>query len=238
MIQHRLAALVLVLLLSLHLTLPPPARAQIEPSPEAAPPGQGTVETIEPREQVREAVEVLRDMQEDAGLRRLLDQALGVFVVPDYGTAALVIGAAGGEGVLLVKEDGEWARPGFYAVGSLSAGLQAGVAAGSVAMLLNSERALAAFGEDSNTSLTVDAGFSIVEWSARARGELGRGSDVVVWTDMDGLFAALALGIDTITWDSDDSDRYYGQATSPQAILAGEIRDPNRGLLQQALKEP
>lgn len=198
----------------------------------------GSIETVTPIEQVRESVRVLQDMQKDSGLRRLLDEARGVFVVPDYGSAALIIGAAGGEGVLLVKEQGEWARPGFYDIGSLSAGIQAGVTAGSIAMVLLSEQALDAFRENSNFSLTLDAGLSLVDWSARASGELGQGNDVVVWSDMEGLFAALTLGINNISWDDADNEQYYGQATSPQAILAGAVPDPYRQMLQHALREP
>lgn len=223
--------------LCIFLLLPPrTAQSQIETGPQPAP-GQGTVETVGPDEQVRESAKVLQDMRKNDDLRALLDEAQGVFVIPDYGTAALVIGAAGGEGVLLSKQDGEWARPSFYDVGSLSAGLQAGVAAGSVAMLLMSEAALDTFRQDSALSLTADAGLSIVDWSAQARGELGEPKDIVVWTDTEGLFAGLALGINNITWDDEDSAQYYGQITSPQAILAGEVQNPNRDLLEQALRE-
>lgn len=229
---------VIELSLFIFLILPPlAAQSQIETSPQPAP-DQGSVEAIGPREQVRESAKVLQDMRKNRDLRPLLDEAQGIFVIPEYGTAALVIGAAGGEGVLLSKRNGEWARPSFYDVGSLSAGLQAGVAAGAVAMLLMSEEALDAFRQDSALSLTADAGLSIVDWSAQARGEPGEGKDIVVWTDTEGLFAGLALGINNITWDEKDSAQYYGQITSPQAILSGEVQDPNRNLLQQALREP
>lgn len=188
-------------------------------------------------EDVHESLEILQDMRDDSELRALLDEAEGIFIVPDYATAALIIGAAGGGGVLFVKEDGEWGNPALYDVGSLSAGIQAGVAAGSIAMVLLSEQAVDSFRSDTNFSLTADAGFSVVDWSSRARGELGGGSDVVVWTDTEGLFAELAIGINNIIWDDEENERYYGREVSPESILDGEVANPHKHLVQQALRE-
>src|SRR5690606_16082484 len=169
-----------------------------------------------PVEDVEEAAGVLRAMEQNADMKRLLDDAKGVFLVPDYATAALIIGGAGGEGVLLKKQtDGQWSNPVFYNIGSLSGGLQAGAAAGSIAMVLMSDQALDSFQDETSFGLTADAGYSIVNWSDRNRAEIGLGTDVVMWTDTDGLFGDLSVGVTGITPDDDEMAEYYGQEVQP-----------------------
>jgi lipid-binding SYLF domain-containing protein len=176
-------------------------------------------------------------MQQDADMRQLLDRAKGVFIVPDYAVGALIVGASGGEGVLLKREEGEWSNPVFYDIGSISAGLQAGAAAGSIAMVLLSENAMEAFQNETNFGFTADAGYSIVNWSERARADVGMGTDAVVWTDTEGLFGELSIGVTGVTPDEDEIAEYYNQEASPQEILAGDIENPHEDKLQQALQE-
>jgi lipid-binding SYLF domain-containing protein len=211
----------------------------VEPDRENAPTvdDDAAVDTTPAREQVIEAAEILREMQDDSDLRSLMEKAKGIFVVPDYATAALIVGAAGGEGVLFTHNDGGWGNPGLYDVGSLSAGLQAGVAAGSIAMILLSDGAVDAFRSETNFALTADAGLSIIDWSARARADIDDADEVVVWSDTEGLFAELAIGFNNVTWDAEENEEYYGQQVSASAVLDDEVADPQKELLEQALQE-
>lgn len=195
------------------------------------------VDTDTAQDQVAEAAEILKGMEEQSDLRPLVEEAHGVFVVPDYATAALIVGAAGGEGILFTRTDGSWGNPGFYDVGSLSAGLQAGVAAGAIAMILMTPEAVEVFKSETNFGLTAEAGFSIVDWSARARTEIDEGSDVIVWTDTEGLFAELAIGINNVTWDEEENEKYYGQQVTAPAVIDDEVADPHQEMLQHALKD-
>lgn len=191
-----------------------------------------------PMEDVQESVEVVQTMQQEADMQQLLDRAKGVFIVPDYAVAALIIGGSGGEGVLLKKEEGgEWSNPVFYNVGGVSAGLQAGAAAGSIAMILLSDNAMESFGSETNFGLTADAGYSIINWSERARAEIGMGTDAVVWTDTEGLFGELAVGVTGIAPDEDEIAEYYEKEVQPSEILAGDVDNPHEQMLQQALRE-
>jgi hypothetical protein len=70
---------------------------------------------------VDDALVVVRQLESDATMRKLLQDASGVFIVPTYGRAALGIGAHGGAGVLLVKKaSGNWTNPVFYNIGGIS----------------------------------------------------------------------------------------------------------------------
>jgi lipid-binding SYLF domain-containing protein len=76
---------------------------------------------------VTEAATVVHKMQSQPDAAKLLDQAQGVFILPDYGRAAVGVGGAGGQGVLLAKQYGRWTGPVFYNVGSISLGRQDGL---------------------------------------------------------------------------------------------------------------
>lgn len=195
------------------------------------------VDTKSAQEQASEAAKIIGKMQEEADLRPLLEDAHGLFVVPDYATAALIVGAAGGQGVLFTRTDGSWGNPAFFDVGSLSAGLQAGVAAGAIATLLLTPASVEVFASDTNFGLSLEAGFSIVDWSARARTDIDEGSDIVVWTDTEGLFADLAIGFNNVTWDEAENKSYYGREVTAQAVINDEVADPHREVLRQALKD-
>lgn len=176
-----------------------------------------------PREDVQEAVQVIQRMQSDTEVNQLLERASGVFVIPDYAAAALIVGGAGGEGVLIPKTNNEWGHPAFYDVGSISAGIQAGVEAGSIAMILLSDEALQSFNQENNFSLNADAGLSVVNWSAKTRAQAGIEGDVVVWADTEGLFGELAVSVSDVNWDNDENTAYYGEEITAEQILSGNI---------------
>jgi lipid-binding SYLF domain-containing protein len=212
-------------------TTPAPAD-EMEPGSEAT--------TSGPVEDVREAAAVIRQMrtQTDGDAAQLLEQARGVFVVPDYATAALLAGVSGGEGVLLTKRDGEWGNPAFYDIGRLSVGVQVGAAAGSIVLVLMSDKAVESFKQEENTfSLTADAGLSIVNWSAWAQGEVGREGDIVMWTDVEGLMGAVAVGVSGVSWDEEENAAYYGRPVTMAQILEGEVKSPHEDEVKRLLSE-
>ena len=73
------------------------------------------VQTGEERENTRdvlnEAETVLRNMKREDGMDAALEQAKGVFLVPDFGRGAFVFGGRGGQGVVLTKDGGDWNGP-------------------------------------------------------------------------------------------------------------------------------
>ncbi len=90
---------------------------------------------------VDDALAVVKQMEFDATMRKLMQDASGIFIVPTYGRAALGIGAHGGAGVLLIKKaSGNWTDPIFYNIGGINIGTQVGAQAGAVAFILNNER--------------------------------------------------------------------------------------------------
>jgi SH3 domain-containing YSC84-like protein 1 len=191
----------------------------------------------EPERTVREAIDVLQRMREEPQMVNVLAQARGIFIIPSYTTAALVVGGAGGSGIMLEQRNGQWSPPAFFHIGSASLGLQAGVAVGPVAMLLMNEDAVQPFHDISNFSMDAAAGFTLVDWSALAEATAGRG-DVVVWSDMTGLVLDLSVAVSNVNYDEEATSRYYRQRVlSPSDVLVGNLEDPHEGRLQSEFGE-
>jgi lipid-binding SYLF domain-containing protein len=191
------------------------------------------------QETVSEAVAVVNQMRLDTELADTLAQAQGVFIVPDYAQAAVIVGGEGGEGVALLRQGtepgGEWSAPAFYNFGGISVGAEAGVEAGSIAMLLMTEEAVEKFKADgTDFSLDANAGLTIVNWSEKAEGDAGEG-DVIVWSDTEGLFAGANIAITGIKHDDDESAAYYGEDVDSQQIFGGNVTDDRSQTLRDAL---
>ena len=178
------------------------------------------------RETVSDAAQVLKQLRAESESDQALKQAKAIFIVPDYGRAALGVGGAGGQGVLVVNNNGDWSGPAFYNIGTINLGLQAGVEAGAVAFLVMSEPALAGFEEDNNFSLNADAGLTIIDWSKRGQLSAGKGADVLVWADTQGLYGNLSVSVTDIFWDDDANEAYYQQQVAASDILKGSVLPP------------
>lgn len=204
-----------------------------EPGPVGA--GGPAGEASEARDLVGEATDVLKRMTTDPELVELMQQAQGVFIVPEYGEGAAIVGGRGGEGVLLARTGTGWSSPAFYDIGAVSLGAQVGGTAGDIAMLLMSQQAIDTFKDQNNFSLNADAGFTLVDYSARAQASVGKGEDVVLWSDTEGAFAGVSLSVTDVAWDEEENRAYYDQATTPSQVLGGEVEAPQSAALRQEL---
>jgi lipid-binding SYLF domain-containing protein len=204
---------------------------------------QSQAENIDPEtrqevtQQIDEAARVLSEMQQSPEFNKLLEDAEAVFIIPEYATAALLVGGKGGEGVVLTRDGNSWSNPAFYEIGGLSVGAQAGAEAGNLAMVLMSEKAVDSFKQSNNFSLNANAGYSIVNWSADAQATIGKGQDVVLWSDMSGAMLEASIGASDIMWDEEENQAYYQTSTSPEAVLTGQVENPRENQLQQRLTQ-
>ena len=205
------------------------------PSTAAAKPLDPNTEAADARELLQESVEVVGQMRADPKIEARMQQAKGIFVIPDFGRAALVAGVSGGDGVVLERTAGEWGNPLFYDLGSISAGAQAGASGGTMAMLLMSEKAIESFRKTNNFSFNADAGFSIIDWSANMQASAGK-NDVILWSDTEGLFAGASISISDISFDDDETSAFYRRPVAePRQIVATNMTDPAAEALKNAL---
>ncbi|XSG81647.1 MAG: lipid-binding SYLF domain-containing protein [Methyloligella sp. ZOD6] len=186
------------------------------------------------KELLNEATGVVDQMKGDPELAKLLDRAKGVYIVPDFGRGALVVGGRGGGGLVLAKQNGEWTNPAFFDFGAISFGPQAGVSAGSVAFLLMSDEAVNAFKNGNVFSLNAEAGLSIVDYSANAQDSIGKG-DIVFWSDTEGAYAGATVSLTDVNWDEDDNGAFYDKSVDAARILNGEVSKSVGAPLKKAL---
>ena len=182
-----------------------------------------------------EAVEVLNDLAaapEKGVPPRLLQDATAVIVAPDVLKGGFVLGARHGHGVLLVRQKGGWSDPVFVTLTGGSIGLQAGVSATDLFLVIRNARSLdrifqgagkLALGADA----TVAAGPVGREVAGATDAQLK--AEILAYSRTRGLFGGVALDGDTILVDHAANERYYGKRKVTVAeIVAGTVTAPRR----------
>lgn len=213
-----------------------PAEAQTRPAggPAATSAPRDASEASEAVESVDKAIRVVHQMSAEPGMADLLKRAKGVYVVPEYGHGALVVGGRGGAGVLLVRQGSTWSNPAFYNMGGISIGAQAGGEGGAIAFVLNDQKAMNSFMQNNKFSLNADAGLTVVDWSKKGTGAAGRGN-ITVWSDTKGLFGGAAISITDVHFDQDKNAAYYNRRVAARDVLSGKVANPQAAALKQAL---
>ena len=193
-----------------------------------------TNERADAERHVAQALDTIRKMNTDPHIETLLARSKGVFVIPDYGFASLVVGSQDGAGVLLTHLNGRWFGPAFYKTGGVSIGAQATIAGGRIAMILMDQKALDSFGTLHQFSLDLETSLTVIAASARGKATARRG-DIVAWSDTADLSGKLFVGVGDIRYDADETHAYYGRAVSPVAVVRGNLASPRARTLLDLL---
>ncbi|WPL18407.1 hypothetical protein Thiowin_03478 [Thiorhodovibrio winogradskyi] len=190
------------------------------------------------KERVRKAADLVQKIKSDPQAGDLLGQAKAILLIPDYARAALIVGGAGGQGVLIAKHDGEWSAPAFYNVGTIEIGAALGVEVGPVAFMIMSGDLLQSFGDMHNFALNSDAGYTVAEDSERQQTSIGKGADVVVWSATEGLYGDFAASVSDVFWDADANSAYYDGEVTATEIISGKVEDPMSPSLLSSAETP
>lgn len=184
----------------------------------------------------RDAIVDLGSDKDFAGLRASLSEAKGVLVFPRVFAAGLVLGGAGGNGVLMVRNDrtGDWNGPVFYTLGGVSVGVEAGAFNGSLVLVVRSEKALDSLYK---TSTRLGGNATVALGGKAATSARAASADFVVYSKIKGVFAGVA--VDGVVLDVRESfnQAYYGKAMTPsEMVLAPAGATPSADGLRQALR--
>ena len=224
----------------LHASLQDPARASDDGRQPTAQLGATRAsaggEANEARKEIHEAVQVVQRMKADPAVTDLLQRARGVFILPDYGRAALGVGIQGGEGVLVTRQGESFSNPVFYDLAGVSVGAQAGVSGGQLALLLMTDKAVREFKSAKKFSLNADAGLTIANYSRREHASAGKVQDVILWSGTKGAYAGVSIGLNDVMFDEEANRAYYGRdGLDPSRIIDGAVANPGSNVLGMVL---
>lgn len=163
---------------------------------------------------------VLRGFLEDPNMKwfqKNIGTARGVFIVPQMLRGAFLIGSSAGSGVLLARHPatGKWSYPGFYAIDSVSTGLQIGADASEIILLVMTDQGM-------NAMLSPE--FKISQ-GVVAAGPVGEGppqesADILAFArSMRGVISGVSLVGAVITPRKALNAGYYGGSVSVEDIL-------------------
>jgi lipid-binding SYLF domain-containing protein len=159
--------------------------------------------------------------QEIEAIRDLMTKARGVFIAPQVLKGAFIVGASGGSGVFLAREDPvkPWSGPAFYTIGSVSFGLQIGGEASEVVLLAMTERGVSAM-LGSTVKLGADASVAVGPVGAGASAATAAlSADILAFSRAKGLYGGISVDGAVIAVRSDWNRAYYGKDVEPADIL-------------------
>ncbi|HAM50094.1 MAG TPA: hypothetical protein DCP92_05135 [Nitrospiraceae bacterium] len=178
--------------------------------------------------------------KDNQAFRDLLKKAKGVFIAPQILKGAFIVGASGGSGVFVTRDEktGQWGGPAFYTIGSASFGLQIGGEASEVVLLAMTERGVNAL-LGSSVKLGADIGVAAGPVGAGASAATANlSADILSFARSKGAFAGIALDGAIVKVREGLNEAYYGKKVDPTDILIKrDVKNRHaEGLLHEVAK--
>jgi lipid-binding SYLF domain-containing protein len=191
-------------------------------------------------DEARITLDHLRTDKSFGNAQELLRTARAVLIVPTLVKAGFFLGGEGGDGVMLARSGhGTWTDPAFYTLASASFGLQIGIQAAEVVMIINTDKALNALEAD-QFKFGAQAGIAVVTLGAGAQAASStalQSADIIVWSSASGAYAGVTLEGSLVKPRDSYNESYYGRPIAVREILnmnAG--RNPGAETLRAALR--
>src|SRR5712671_5738968 len=165
----------------------------------------------------------------DKGIpEEVLEHAKCVAVVPHMVKGGFIFGAKEGKGVATCRTADGWSAPAFITISGGSWGLQIGVEAVDVVLIIQNEKGM---------QKLLSSNFQIGGDASAAAGPVGRhaeaGTDwkmdteILTYSRAKGAFAGLTLEGASIRQDSDSRHAIYGSNVTTRALLLGKVAAPS-----------
>lgn len=157
-----------------------------------------------------------------------------MIIAPDVIKGGFVIGARHGHGVLLMREkDGSWANPVFVTITGGSFGLQVGLEATDVFLVVRNARSLERIMRGAG-KLTLGADASVAAGpfgrDAAAATDAQLKAEILSYSRSRGIFAGVSLDGSTLLVDHHANDRFY----SRRGITVGEIMGGDKLIIPES----
>jgi len=164
----------------------------------------------------------------DKGIpEEVLEHAKCVAVVPHMIKGGFVFGAKGGKGVATCRTANGWSAPAFITISGGNWGLQIGVEAVDLVMIIQNEKGM---------QKLLSSNFHVGADASAAAGPVGRhaeagtnwkmDTEILTYSRAKGVFAGLTLEGASIRQDNDSRRAIYGPKVTTKALLLGKVAVP------------
>jgi SH3 domain-containing YSC84-like protein 1 len=181
-------------------------------------------------ERLDNAKQVLHEIMvmPDKGIpEEVLEHAKCIAVVPHMVKGGFVFGGKGGKGVSTCRTANGWSAPAFITISGGSWGLQIGVEAVDVVLIIQNEKGM---------QKLLESNFHVGADASAAAGPIGRhaeaGTDwkmdteILTYSRAKGVFAGLTLEGASVRQDNDSRHAIYGRNVTTRALLLGKVTPP------------
>ena len=181
-------------------------------------------------ERLENATNVLHEIMgmPDKGIpEEVLEHAKCIAVVPHMVKGGFVFGGKGGKGVATCRTADGWSAPAFITISGGSWGLQIGVQAVDLVMIVQNEKGMQKLLE-SNFHVGADASAAAgpVGRHAEAGTDWKMDTEILTYSRAKGAFAGLTVEGASIRQDNDSRHAIYGRKVTTRALLLGKVSAP------------
>ena len=176
-------------------------------------------------DRVKESAFVLNEIMKAADSAiptSVLSKAEGIAIFPSTVRGGFIVGAERGRGILSVRDEKTrmWSTPAFLTITGGSVGLQIGVRATDLVLVIQNRRGLENLVRN-QFKLGADLGVAAgpVGREAQAATDLQLRAQILSYSRARGLFAGVTVNGSTIRQDRDANERFYGKRLEAQQIL-------------------
>ena len=201
-------------------------------------------------ERLENATQVMHEIMgaPDNGIpEEVLEHAKCVLVIPHMVKGGFIFGAKAGKGVATCRTASGWSAPAFVTISGGSWGLQIGVQAVDLVMIIQNEKGVQRL-LSSNFQLGADASAAAgpVGRHASAGTDWKMDTEILTYSRAKGIFAGLTLEGASLRQDNDSRHAMYGRRVTTRALLLGKVPAPSaaepflaeiRGAKAQAVAE-
>jgi SH3 domain-containing YSC84-like protein 1 len=190
--------------------------------------GSAREDATERLENAANVVHEIMGMPEKGVPEEVLEHAKCVAVVPHMVKGGFVFGGKGGKGVATCRTANGWSAPAFITISGGNWGLQIGVEAVDLVMIIQNEKGMQKLLE-SNFHLGGDASAAAgpVGRHAEAGTDWKMDTEILTYSRAKGAFAGLTLEGASIRQDNDSRHAIYGHNVTTRALLLGKVPAPH-----------
>ncbi len=189
--------------------------------------GSGREDATERLENSKQVLHEIMGMPDKGIPEEVLEHAKCIAVVPHMVKGGFVFGGKGGKGVATCRTANGWSAPAFITISGGNWGLQIGVEAVDLVMVIQNEKGMQKLLE-SNFHLGADASAAAgpVGRHAEAGTDWKMDAEILTYSRAKGAFAGLTLEGASIRQDNDSRHAIYGPKVTTRALLLGKVTPP------------